>query len=209
MNSGTAPGRIGGYQDALYWISASSLRIEDKANLNKFVTNYPNFSFFQDATEEISRHERKDRVRIPSWFRHIRETLAFVHPATLTHPPILARFDTSDYDCNMSDSEEVQWYQLKIGVMGEDDRDLFVDQAGLYPIATWFGTDQSYLAINLRDSSDRRIHEFSGADYWDMSFNGESLEGSNQPAFISYSRMLSHISGFKFADGSIVSAGQT
>ncbi|MFD5188418.1 hypothetical protein ACFWMU_09700 [Streptomyces sp. NPDC058357] len=108
----------------------------------------------------------------------------------------------------MSESEEIQWYQLKLGVMGEDDRELFVDQAGLYPIATWFGTNQSYLAINLKDSSDNRVHEFSGADYWDISFSGESVEGESQPAFISYTRMLSHIVEFKFANGGTISAGQ-
>lgn len=130
-------------------------------------------------------------------------------PLPPTHPPTLVRFEEPDYDCNMFDSGEIQWYQLKIGVMGDDDRDLFIDKAGLYPIATWFGTDQSYLAINLRDPSDGRIHEFSGADYWDMSFNGESLEEESQPAFTSYSRMLSRILEFKFADGSTVLAGQT
>ncbi|WP_406740083.1 hypothetical protein [Streptomyces atratus] len=209
MSSGTPSELIGSYRDALHWISTSPLHTEDKGNLKKFVTNYPNLSFFRNAPEEIIRHEREDRVQIPRWFHEIRQVLAFIHSPTPTHPPTLVRFEEPDYDCNMFDSGEIQWYQLKIGVMGDDDRDLFIDKAGLYPIATWFGTDQSYLAINLRDPSDGRIHEFSGADYWDMSFNGESLEEESQPAFTSYSRMLSRILEFKFADGSTVLAGQT
>ncbi|MFF9320991.1 hypothetical protein ACF1BP_24785 [Streptomyces sp. NPDC014735] len=207
MDSGTTSERIGDAQSALRWISTSPLPDEEKENLTFFVMNYSDFLFFRDSPEDIIRRERQDRVKLPPWFCNARETLAFIHSPTPSHPPVLACFDTPDYDCSMSDSTENQWYQIKTGVMGEDDRELFVDQAGLYPIATWFGTDQSYLAINLRDPNDRRIYEFSGADYWDMSFNAESLEGSSQPAFISYARMLSHISGFKFPNGVTVSPG--
>lgn len=205
-HSGTGRDRIGDHQEALNWISASSLPDREKDHLKKFVASYPGFTFFRNTPEEINRHERENNLRFPDWFRDARETLAFIHPDTLTHPPVLVRFDRPDYDCSMSDSEETQWYQIKTGVMGEDDRELFVDQAGLYPIATWFGTNQSYLAINLHDPGDKRIHEFSGTDCWDMSFAGESVEDISLPAFTSYPRMLSHISGFKFPDDSIVSA---
>ncbi|WLQ37799.1 hypothetical protein P8A18_32100 [Streptomyces castrisilvae] len=206
MSSEETPDRIGSCHNALQWISASRLPMMHKRHLEVFVTKFQPFTFFRDSPEQLDNYESADRLSLPTWFRTVREVLGFIHTTSPTHPPVLAQFDAPDYDCNMADAEQVQWYQLKLGVMGEDDAELFVNQAGLYPIATWFGTDQSYLAINLRDREDKRIHEFSGADFWDMSFNGESLNGSSQPAFSSYSKMLSHISRLKLPDGAIFSA---
>ncbi|MGW3950398.1 hypothetical protein ACWEKM_05435 [Streptomyces sp. NPDC004752] len=196
----------GSFSDALRWINSSSLEDEEKEGLCGFVENFPSLRFIRESSRQLDDYARRDRVQIPRWFRRVRETLSFVQVGRVAFPPILVRFSRFDFDCNAADSDMVSWYQVKVGVMGEDDRDLFVDQAGMYPIATWFGTNQSSLAINLRDPEDRRIHEFSGEDYWDNFFNGEPLEGSSEPAFSSYARMLSHIAALKFPDGSEVQA---
>ncbi|MGW3955382.1 hypothetical protein ACWEKM_31620 [Streptomyces sp. NPDC004752] len=196
----------GSFSDALRWINSASLESEEKEGLREFVENFPSLRFNRESSRQLDDYARRDRVQIPGWFRRARETLPFVQVGRAEFPPVLVRFSGFDFDCNVADSGMASWYQVKVGVMGEDDRDLFVDHAGMYPIATWFGTNQSSLAINLRDPEDRRIHEFSGEDYWDNFINGESLEGASEPAFSSYARMLSHISALKFPDGSEVQA---
>ncbi|CAM5253781.1 hypothetical protein [Streptomyces aurantiogriseus] len=199
----------GDYRDALSWINASSLGDEEKQSLRRFAEAFSTLRFTRDSSSAISHCEQRDRVHLPQWFRQVRQTLSFTMANQAQFPPVLARFGGYDFDCNMADSDAIAWYQIKVGVMGEDDRDLFVDSAGLYPIATWFGTNESYLAINLRDPEDRRIHEFSGTDFWDNFFNGESLEGTSEPAFSSYARMLSHITAVKFPDGREVQASRS
>ncbi|MCQ8834433.1 hypothetical protein [Streptomyces malaysiensis] len=163
--------------------------------LRRFVHRFPSLVFVKGHSGLIDGLESRDGIHLPVWLRQTLMTLSFVHP------PALARFDGYDYECTLADSDVVKWFEIALGNVDEEEMEFLVGEAGVYPIGSWYGADH-YIAINLAHSSDRRIYEFSLEDLWDDSYNGDPLEGSIEPAFLSYAHMLSHVAELKFPDGS-------
>lgn len=188
----------GDSSEAASWVRASSLPDEDKEKLLSFISHFSGLTFFHEDDELLDHVESIDRVKLPSWFRQLRKVLAFVDP------PMQVRFDDYEHLLPRSDDIEDAWYAFDLGYGDEEQRELFLEKAGCYPIGDWVGTGYSYLAINLWDDSDRRILEFAREDLLDNVLNGKPARASVRAAFDSYSRMLSHIVQGRLQDGTLV-----
>jgi hypothetical protein len=186
---------LGTAGDAIAWLEASSLPEDERRLLARFVERFPDLTFSRETDETFDRTAAAEQVTLPDWFRAVRTTLAFVHP------PVRVRFDDFDSLNPRSDDVEDIWYDLRPGYGDSEQRQLFRDEAGCYPIGRWFGTDQSYLAVNLEDAGDRRIHEFAAGDLRDNLYDGKPARASVYVAFDSYASMLAHIIETEPPDG--------
>ncbi|HEV8561816.1 MAG TPA: hypothetical protein VGR06_36300 [Actinophytocola sp.] len=184
--------------DAESWVEASDLGAEHKADLRQFIANFSALEFVRDHDELYDELEAADQVTLPRWLRQVRTTLAFVHP------PMRVRVDDYIHLCPRSESVEKVWYELRLGYADEEQRELFHDEAEVYPIGSWWGTDRSYLAIDLKDHDDERIFEFASEDLLDNSIDGRPVRGSLYPVFDSYAQFLAHIVEGRRPDGTMV-----
>jgi hypothetical protein len=73
-------------------------------------------------------------------------------------------------------------------------------------MGSWWGTDRSYLAVDLKDPSDRRIFEFASEDLLDNSIDGRPVRGSVYPIFDSYAQFLAHVVEARLPDGTLLRA---
>jgi hypothetical protein len=188
----------GNNNDATAWVRASSLLDEDKADLLTFIGRFSSLTFFHETDKLLDHIEATDRVKLPAWFREMCKVLAFVDP------PMHVRFDDYDHLLPRSDDVDGAWYALALGYSDDEQRELFLDKAGCYPIGAWSGTGYSYLAVSLWDDNDRRILEFAREDLLDNVLDGKPARASVRPAFNSYPRMLLHIAQGRSPSGAFI-----
>ena len=170
------------------WIHSSSLPDEEKSHLSRFVTSFSKLTFVKEDAPILDHYTETDGISLPPWLREVRSTLAFVDP------PMLARVDDFQwYDSPRSDDVEEIWYNLRFGYHGEEQRQLFSDDAGIYRIGESSDGDGLYLGVDLQDHEDRRIFDFFGGDLRDNKLAGRPVRGSLYPIFESYAALLGHI----------------
>ena len=169
------------------WVRTSSLSDDGKGELIRFIGRFRALTFFKEDDPLLDHLEEVDRVKLPPWFRTVRKTLAFVDP------PMQVRFDDYDHVLPGSDDVEDAWYVFDLGYGDDEQRRLFHDEAGCYPIGDWRATGYSSLAIGMLDERDERILEFTRQDLLDNVLNGKPARASVRCAFDSYPRMLAHI----------------
>jgi len=188
----------GNSTEAAAWVEESTLPGEQKGELLRFVANFPSLRFSKEDDELFDRLEETDQVTLPRWLRDVRKTLTFVYPA------MRVRVDDYTHLCPRSDAVEKVWYELRLGYADEEQRELFFDEAQVYPIGSWWGTDRSYLAVDLENPADERIFEFASEDLLDNSIDGRPVRGSVYPVFDSYAQFLAHIVEGELPDGTVV-----
>ena len=186
---------LGTAADAIAWLEGSPLPEDQRQLLARFTERFSTLTFARETDESLDRMAAAEGIEVPAWYRAVRTTLAFVHP------PMRVRFDDYDRLGPRSDNVEDIWYELQPGYADSEQRGLFRDQARCYPIGRWFGTDQSYLAVNLEDPADERIHEFAAEDLRDNLYDGKPARASVYVAFDSYASMLDHIAEGELPDG--------
>ncbi len=118
----------GSSADATGWVNQSALTAQDKADLLAFIERFSALTFYREDDELLDYLEAIDRVKLPAWFREQRKVLAFIDP------PVHVRFDDFDHLLPLSDSVEDAWYAIDPGYGDEEQRELFFDKAGCYPI---------------------------------------------------------------------------
>jgi hypothetical protein len=177
------------------WIESSTLPEEQKADLQQFVANFPSLTFAKEDDAILDHYAETDGVELPPWLREVRSTLAF------TDPPVLFRVDDFQwYDSPRCEAVDHIWYELRFGYSDEEDRARLRDRAKIYPIGGWFGSDRSYLGVDLQNPEDRRIFDFSGEDLIDDELDDEPLRDSLFPIFSSYARFLARIAEVRVSD---------
>lgn len=191
---------VGDSTVAVGWIAASRLPAEQKVHLQRFVDAFPSLGFFKEDDGLLDHLEEADQVTLPTGLREVRKTVAFVEP------PMLVRVDDYRYLTPRSDIVEKVWYDIRLGYADEEQRELFHDEAGLYPIGSWRGTNRSYLAVDLQDPDDERVFECASQDLIDNSIDGRPVRDSVYPIFDSYAEMLAHIVEGRRPDGTAVEA---
>jgi hypothetical protein len=186
----------GDAETACSWVESSTLPDDQKADLLRFVANFPSFTFIKEDDAVLDHYAETDGVTLPPWLREVRSTLAFVDP------PVLLRVDDFQwYNSPRSDDVEDIWYDLRFGYHGAEQRALFFGDAQIYRIGVWWGTDESYLGVDLLNPEDQRIFDFSGADLRDNKLAGRPVRGSLYPIFGSYARLLAHVAEVRPLDG--------
>ncbi|MFF5089082.1 hypothetical protein [Streptomyces niveus] len=191
---------LGDSRAAKSWIRDSDLPQQHKQNFTRFVDRFPSLTFTRDSDESLARIESRDGLVLPSHIRRSRRVVAFVEP------PLLALFDGYDYECNKSHSEVDIWYSLGPGEAGEEVVADFMDGAHSYVVGAWHGSDNSYLSIDTLHVEDERIFEFAGDDLAFALIEEDSVEGLIEPAFESYSSMLSRIVALRTWEGEVLRA---
>lgn len=170
------------------WIESSRLPVEQKADLQQFVDNFPSLTFTREDDIILGRYAATGGVELPPWLREVRSTLAFVDP------PVLCRVDDFQwYDSPRCEAVDRIWYEVQFGYANEEERARLRDGAEIYPIGGWFGSDRSNLGIDLQNPEDTRIFDFSGEDMLDAELDDEPLRDSLFPIFSSYALFLAHV----------------
>lgn len=183
------------------WVRASALPEDQKADLLRFVDNFPSLTFVKESGAVLDHYAETDGVTLPRWLREVRSTLAFVDP------PGQVRVDDFEwYQSPRADDVEDIWYDVRFGYHGQEQRELFFGDARVYRIGVWWDTDDSYLGVDLENPQDQRILDFSGADLRDNKLAGRPVRGSLYPIFTSYARFLAHVCEVRLPDGSTVGA---
>ncbi|MET7904594.1 hypothetical protein ABZS86_25255 [Streptomyces sp. NPDC005355] len=180
------------------WIQSSALPEDQKADLLQFVANFSSLTFVKEDDAILDHYAETDRVALPAWLREVRSTLAFVDP-----PMLLQVDDFQWYNSPRSDDVDDIWYQLRFGYHGEEQRTLFFEDAKIYRIGVWWGTDESYLGVDLHAPGDQRIFDFSGADLRDNKLARRPVRGSLYPVFESYAQLLAHVAEVQPLDAAL------
>ncbi|MFE1289901.1 hypothetical protein [Streptomyces sp. NPDC058751] len=185
---------------ATSWIENSGLPDEDKDALRQFVGRFPSLRFTREEDTALDHYEEVDQVKLPAWFRASRSTLAAVEPYSRL------RINTFRFDGSPRETPGQEYYEISPGYINEEIRELLFDQAHIYLIGQWFGTDRSCLAIDLEATEDRRIFEFAMEDLYDDEAEERPLRESLTPVFASYADLLGHIVEVRLPDGDVVAA---
>jgi hypothetical protein len=177
------------------WVESSALPDAQKSDLLAFIGNFPSLTFVKEDDAILDHYAEEAGVVLPPWFRTVRSTLAFVDPSML-----VCVDDFQWYDSPRSDDVEDIWYDIQLGYHGEEQRRLFRDDAKIYRIGAWSGTDDAMLGVDLSDPDDQRIFDFAGADLRDNKLAGRPVRGSLYPIFESYPQFLAHIAEVRPGD---------
>lgn len=185
---------------AASWVWDTDLPQEHKRNFSRFIERFPSLTFTRDTEESLDAVESNDGVVLPPHIRRSRSALAFVHPA------LLVLFDRYDYEIDMSDSEVDIWYAIGLGQAGDETLADFLEHAHGYVVGGWHGSDDSYLMVDTRNADDERIFECGGDDLAYALEDGNSVSDIIEPAFTSYSSMLSHVVAMRTWKGEVTRA---
>ncbi|MFB6987387.1 hypothetical protein [Streptomyces sp. NPDC056304] len=185
---------------ATSWIEESRLPEEEKNALRRFVGRFPSLRFARDDNALLNRYEAVDQVMLPAWFRASRSTLATIDPYSLL------RINDFRFGGSPRETPGQEYYEISLGYINEEIRELLFDQAHVYLIGQWFGTDRSCLAIDLENPEDRRIFEFAMEDLYDDEDESRPLRESLAPVLASYADLLGHIVEVRLPDGDVVTA---
>ncbi|MEV8333840.1 hypothetical protein [Streptomyces niveus] len=191
---------FGDARSAKTWIRDAGIPERHKQNFTRFVDRFPSLTFTRDSDESLDRIQSRDGLVLPSHIRRSRRVIAYVDP------PLLALFEGYDYECNKSHSEVDIWYNLGLGEAGEEVLADFMDEAHRYVVGAWHGSDNSYLSIDTLNVEDERIFEFGGDDLAFALTEGDPVEELIEPAFESYSSMLSRIVELRTWEGEVLRA---
>jgi hypothetical protein len=151
-------GLAGDATEARRWIAGLDASYPERRQYERFVARFPEETFFREAPFFIDEMERLHRVTFsPESFRWHRETfLAGVRPAE-RYLRVRLRF------AHPAISRQGEVYKLGyVGLYNDEDRALFLDRLGLFPIADIAeprDLGHSMLAIRPRGGS--MIFEFS------------------------------------------------
>ena len=185
---------------AASWVCNADLSQEHKQNFSRFIERFPSFIFTRDTEESLDAAESNNGVVLPPHIRRSRSTLAFVHP------PLLVLFDRYDYEIDKSDSEVDIWYAIALGQAGDETLADFLEHAHGYVVGGWHGSDDSYLMVDTRNVDDERIFECGGDDLAYALDDGTPVGDIIEPAFTSYSSMLSHVVAMRTWQGVVTRA---
>lgn len=183
------------------WIASSTLPEEDKAALNRFVDRFPALDFARDDETALRRYEQTDEITLPPWYREVRATLAPVAGG--------AQLRVGGFSWDESpraDEQAGHWYEVTPGYVNDEDRDTLRDLGRLYPVAQWFASYESILAVDLDNPDDHRLFEFALEDLWDDEAKGDPVRDTTYFAFASYSDFLDHVVAVKLPGGDVVEA---
>lgn len=193
---------IGDAATATSWIDDSGLPNEDKHALRRFVGRFPSLQFVREEQALLDHYEAVDQVTLPAWFRMSRSALAAIEPYSRL------RIDTFRFNGSPREAPGREYYEISPGYINDEIRELLFDQAHVYLIGQWFGTDRSCLAIDLENQEDRRIFEFAMEDLYDDEAEDRPLRESLAPVFASYADLLGHIVEVRLPDGDVVAAAR-
>ncbi|MEU5425990.1 hypothetical protein AB0H73_10330 [Streptomyces olivoreticuli] len=185
---------------AASWVWDADLPQEHKRNFSRFIERFPLSVFTRDTEDSLDAAESNDGVVLPPHLRRFRSALAFVHP------PLLVQFDFYDYKIDKSDSEVDIWYAIGLGQAGDETLAAFLEHAHGYVVGGWHGSDDSYLMVDTRNVADERIFECGGDDLAYALEYGSPVGNIVEPAFTSYSSMLSHVVAMRTWQGEVTRA---
>jgi hypothetical protein len=127
-------------------------------------------------------------------------------------PGVRIRFDDFDHLGPLSDTRaedgflRMSYGDHFVGYTQDEQRGLFLDGAGCYPILSATNEVQYLLAASLIAPEDERVFGFCDEDVMDNVDDGEPGTDSVDPAFDSYPSMLAHIVECRLPDGTVVLA---
>jgi tetratricopeptide (TPR) repeat protein len=203
---------VGTNADAIRWVRASTLPDDDRAELLYHVAKFPGLAFAREHGEAVGDLEREHRLSFPEWFRVLLATLTGPAGTTDDRGDRSVRFDGDYYyDDDMGpglarDELPKPWYGLFMaGYSNDEDRETMYGDAGVYPVGQVFAENR-YLAVDIRDPTDRWVYRFHLEDLWDDRYAGRPVRDSLFPVFASYPEMLARIDDIRWLDGTVVSA---
>jgi hypothetical protein len=191
----------GSLQDAMNWINASSLSVQDKQVLTRFVNRFPNMIFYKEDDAALDQVEQNENVTLPAEIRNIRKTVAYVNP----DERIVFQVERFDKWSPRQDAVKEIWYRFgMIGYSDDEEREL-LDPEKLFPIAEAWRTGRSSLAIKL-DHADTNIYEYNQQDLWDNVSEEKPISASIRSVFSSYTILIDSITALQRMNGDIIQA---
>lgn len=210
--------------DAMAWVDGSGLSPDTVFELGSFVERYPTLRFYRETPPFFDRLEasasfgihdptllrtgnERGWFKLPTWWRAVRSTLAFVHDGGL--PPKSPEFQLGNFE--LSEPALVEYLprlRYHIGVHGllNDDVAAKLGPWGFLLIGFCSDKDrtfdaQSWLAVST-NPADERLFELS-VDFVTMD-HGEDVRQSIRPVFARYSRFLDNVIEIDFSNGTSV-----
>lgn len=190
---------LGDCDDATAWVNDSKLPKTSKKALQDFIQNFPRLVFYKEDAVFLDDVETYQKIKLPKWFREIRQTLAFVMP----NQYVRVQFDSFDHWSLNQDKLSEIWYDLGLRGVNNSEQQGVTDYNKLFPVGEWLETGWSTLAINLGDSQDQRIYEY---DQEQINEDGQLEPHAIGVVFNSYPEMFSHISAIELENGEIIQA---
>ena len=194
----TAHRVLGDADDASDW--AGSASADDTALLNRFIENFAGHAFFREDEAVAEAISARAGVALPAPLARSRAVLAGAFPDEG------ARFRLARYRgfSPRADALPDIWYRPIPGLYSTEERkQLFLHEAGLFPIAEWLETGHSTLAVRMNEG-DRAIYEFAEQDLYNAQSEGRPITGSVYRVFSSYAELLASIGAYRLPEGDLI-----
>lgn len=194
MSRFRVPWLLGNHRDAWTWIKSPEAKLSDidREDYFKFCSRFVDERFFVDTGEEIAKMTDVHRVDFPDWWKRVRHfTLAGVRPDDREVAYELTKFEFEAITRSGESSYKLGW----LGYYNAEDRALFLDKCGMFPIGdirAGGAAGSSLLAINLWQPDDRRIYEFWPRSLYTAVEDGNDPRELIKPVFSSWGALLAH-----------------
>ena len=146
---GVCPSGVGPRGAVAVLSEGRGVALPDKHTLRTVIDRFPTVMFYRDDATLLDHLERRNEVTLPGWLRQARQTLAGPVPG------VRIRFDDFDHLGPFSDTRAEDGF-LKmtygdhfVGYTQDEQRALFLDEAGCYPILSATNGVQYQLAASL------------------------------------------------------------
>ncbi|MCD0174675.1 hypothetical protein IHN32_01740 [Deinococcus sp. 14RED07] len=186
----------GGAEQALEWVDASTIAVEEKAGLRRFVERFADRTFYRDDEATLDEWGAEALVIYPRSVTDYRRVLAFVEPEA----EVVAVFEAGT-PAHQDDPElpSREYYIGLFGYSGAEDLmpRLVTERHRLLPVAYVPDTGESTLGV-LGD--DPTVYEYNVEDLLEVLRSGAPIEEGLQRAFDSYAAMLAAVTSIRVID---------
>ena len=175
---------------------------DDQPDLRQFIDRFPGQVFFWEDAVVAAAVSAEAETPVPAPVAGARAVLAGALPDED------ARFRLTGYTgiSPRADRGPAIWYRPSLGRYSTPDRrELFLSDAGLFPLAEAVEAGGSILAARAA-GGDPAIYEFSEEDLADARSEGRPVTDSVYRVFVSYAELLAHIAAFRLPDGTVINA---
>lgn len=184
-------------EDARGWVAGSQLAEAEKAALNRFIDSFHSLLFYKELPAVLDAAEARHRVKLPRWFRELRQTVADVMPHHFKEFRLgeLPRWDPPTEDTSRL------WYEIRIrGVENEGLRNI-IEINHLFPVGSWLPEGHKVFAIRLDDEDDHRVYSYTQDD---IDAQGGLPPGCFAVVADSFAELLAHVSAVKLDTGQVI-----
>lgn len=192
--------QMGFSKDAKNWVAVSSLTLDEKIKLNKFIDRFRNQFFYKEDKESLVEYGNGLKIKLPTWYLEFKSIIGLIFPFYNLDLQFGIWDDNSELIVDGNDN----WFSY--GFIGcEENYATPAIKSGdklLYTIAQSLNGEE-YYSINLASDKDKVIYRYFSEDMLTESIDPKGVHAYYE----GYADMLYHIANINIPEIGLIVNG--